>query len=135
MSDFLYDKTRGAFLNGSINLGSDTIKTFLIDSADYTASQSADDFFDDIPGAAVVGTPTALASITTTAGVFDAADTTLTSVTGDQSEAVVIMKSTGTDSTSNLICYITTYTGLPVTPNGGNITIAWPNDSNKIFKI
>lgn len=36
---------------------------------------------------------------------------------------------------SPLIAYIDTATGLPVTPNGGDITIAWDSGANKIFKL
>ena len=42
----------------------------------------------------------------------------------------------GTESTSNLIAYMDTgMTGLPVTPNGGDITVQWANTSNRIFKL
>jgi hypothetical protein len=47
----------------------------------------------------------------------------------------VIYKDTGTAATSPLIAYIDTATGLPVTPNGGDITVTWDNGSNKIFKL
>ena len=73
--------------------------------------------------------------MTTTAGVADAADITFTTVTGDESEALVIYKHTGTDGTSNLIAYIDTATGLPVTPGGGDITVTWDDGANKIFKL
>ena len=56
-------------------------------------------------------------------------------MTGDPSEALVIYKDTGTESTSPLIMYIDTATGLPVTPNGGDITVTWDNGTNKIFKV
>jgi len=36
---------------------------------------------------------------------------------------------------SPLIAYIDTATGLAVTPNGGDITIAWDSGANKIFKL
>jgi hypothetical protein len=63
-----------------------------------------------------------LTSKTITNGVFDAADKTLTAVTGDPSEAIILYKHTGTESTSNLIVFID---GLSVTPNGGDIVIQW----------
>jgi len=66
---------------------------------------------------------------------MDAADVTYTAVTGDPSEAVVVYKDTGVEGTSQLIAYIDTATGLPVTPNGGDITIQWDNGINKIFKL
>lgn len=36
--------------------------------------------------------------------------------------AIVIVKDTGTEATSPLIAYIDTATGLPIAPNGGDIT-------------
>ena len=101
-----------------------TLKAVLIDTADYTYN-SAHDFYDDA-SAGAVGTPTTLASQTYAAGLLDAADTTLTAVTGDQSEAVILFLDTGTPATSRLVAYIDTgVTGLPVTPNGGNIVLGW----------
>jgi hypothetical protein len=134
MASILYPKAKEAFLSGSINLSSDTIKCVLIDTADYTYS-AAHDFLDDVAAGARVGTAQTLGSKTVTNGIFDAADATFTSVTGDVCEAILIYKDTGTESTSNLIALIDTATGLPVTPNGGNISIAWDNGSNKIFAL
>lgn len=135
MANRLYDSGRQAFLEGSINWLSDTIKCILIDAADYSVNTTTDNALDDIPGAARVATSGALGSKTSTAGVADAADVTFTAVTGDQSEALVIYKDTGVESTSLLIAYIDTATGLPVTPNGGDITVQWDNGANKIFKL
>lgn len=135
MATGVYAKGLGHFLDGDIDWSSDNIKCCLIDSSDYTVNLATDEALDDIPSGAIVGTSSNFASKTSTNGVADAADATLVSVTGDQSEAIVIYKDSGTPSTSWLICYIDDYSGLPVTPNGTNITIAWPNDSNKIFKL
>jgi len=60
---------------------------------------------------------------------------TFTSVTGASIEAIVLYKDTGTDSTSPLIAFIDTATGLPITPNGGDIIVTWDNGPNKIFKL
>ncbi|GAI46620.1 unnamed protein product, partial [marine sediment metagenome] len=47
-----------------------------------------------------------------------------------------IFKDDGVDDVSSpLIALIDTATGLPVTPNDGDITIAWDNGANKIFKL
>jgi hypothetical protein len=135
MANALYDKGRESFLKGEILWNTDNIKVYLIDAADYTVNLSTDQFASDIAGAAKVATSGNLASKTTTAGVADAADITFTAVTGDPSEALVIWQDTGTQSTSRLIAYIDSATGLPVTPNGGDITVAWDNGSNKIFKL
>ena len=136
MASFLYDKGREGFAKAGINWESDDIRAILVDSADYTVDSAAHDYLDDIPAPARVAVSAAsLANKTATLGVCDADDLTVSSVSGDQFEAIVLYKHTGTESTSRLIAYIDNYTGLPCTPNGGNITIAWPNDSNKIFKL
>jgi hypothetical protein len=67
-----------------------------------------------------------LGSKTFTNGVFDAADVTFTAVTGASIEALIIWIDTGSNATSPLVAYIdTSVTGLPVTPNGGDISITW----------
>lgn len=137
MANALYDKGREGFLDGSIDWDTDNIKLVLVDAADYTVNLSTHDFLDDVPAGARAtnGTSGNFASKAVTAGVADAADVTLTSVSGDPSEALVIYKDSGAEATSRLIAYIDTATGLPVTPNGGNISIAWDNGANKIFKL
>ena len=136
MANALYGKGREGFLDGSIDWDTDDIRVILVDMADYPAfSIDVDDNLDDIPTAARVKVSDALASKTVTLGVADAADITLSAVTGDASEALVIYKHTGVESTSRLIAYIDSATGLPVTPNGGDITIQWDGGANKIFKL
>ena len=141
MANALYPKFKELLLNpgtlGStsgtaVDLNDDTIKVALVDTGTYTYS-SAHDFYDDV-SAGVIGTPQTLGSKTVTSGVFDAADVTFTSVSGASVEALVIYKDTGTASTSALIAYIDTVSsGLPVTPNGGNITITW--NASGIFSL
>ena len=125
MANALYDLGRESFLKGEISWSADNIKTVLVDSADYTVNLSAHQFLSDVPVAARVATSTNLATKTTTAGQADAADITYTAVTGDISEALVIYQDSGVATTSRLIAYIDTATGLPVTPNGGDIQVQW----------
>lgn len=119
----------------TIDLLADNIKAVLVDTATYTVNLATHDYLSDIPSGERVATSGNLTSKTTTGGAFDAADVTFSSVTGDSIEAIVIYKDTGTDSTSPLIAYIDTATGLPITPSGVNITITWDNGTNKIFAI
>lgn len=135
MANALYDKGRESFLRGEISWNSDDIKVVLCDLADYTQDLANDQFLSDIPVAARVATTPNLTAKTTTDGVADAADATFSLVTGDQSEAIVIYQDTGVEATSRLIAFIDTATGLPVTPNGGDITVQFDNGSNKIFKL
>lgn len=135
MANALYGKGRQKFLDADIDWSADNIKCVLVDAADYTVSIDTHEFLSDVAGGARVATSGNLASKTSTLGVADAADVTFTAVTGDQSEALVIYKDTGSAATSALIAYIDTATGLPVTPNGADITVTWDNGSNKIFKL
>ncbi len=135
MATALYDFGRESFLLGDIDWVADDIRVILIDAADYTVNLATHTHLDDIPSGARVAVTAALTSKTSAAGVADAADAVFSAVTGDVSEALVIYKHTGTESTSILIAYIDNYVGLPVTPNGSNISLAFPNDANKIFKL
>ena len=127
MANAIYPKWKEALLQFTTNndLDGQTVKVALVDTGAYTYS-AAHDFYDDV-AAGAVGTPTTIGSVTVTGGLFDGADVTFTSVTGATCEAIVIYIDTGgANTTDPLVAYIDTgVTGLPVTPNGGNITITW----------
>jgi ApbE superfamily uncharacterized protein (UPF0280 family) len=134
MANLIYDSGREAFLNGDIDFTNDDIRVILLSSG-YTFS-SAHDFLNDVAGGGVrVATSSALTGKSSTAGVADAADVTFTAVSGSQVTQFIIYQHTGTESTSRLIAYFDTATNLPITPNGGDITIQWDNGANKIFKL
>ena len=135
MANSLYDRGRQGFLAGEIDWDANDIRLILIDEADDTIDLAVDEDLADRAAGARVATSSAFGTKTTTAGVADAADVTLTSVTGDVSESIDIYQHTGTESTSLLIANVDTATGLPVTPNGGNITVQWDSGANKIFKL
>lgn len=135
MSNALYDAGRDGFLTGAIDWDTDTFRLVFIDEDDDAPNLSADDNLDDIDAGARVGTSGDMTTSAPGAGVADANDVTVNSVTGDQFESLSIYKHTGTPSTSRLVCNIDTATGLPMTPNGGNITVTWDNGGNKIFKL
>lgn len=135
MANALYDKGREGFLDGSIDFDTNNIKIMLIDEADDTIDLAVDEDLADRAGASRVATSGNLASKTVTAGVADAADVTFSAVSGDVSESIDMYQDTGTEATSRLILNIDTATGLPVTPNGGDITVTWDSGSNRIFKL
>lgn len=136
MANSLYGLGRQAFAEGDLAWDSDNIKCTLVDTADYTVSIDTDQFLSDIPLAAREYTSTNFTGKDASLGVLDADDVTFTAVpAGDTLEATVIYQDTGVESTSRLIAYIDTATGLPVTPNGTDITIKWDNGANKIAKI
>lgn len=124
MANVLYNSFKQSLLTAGLDVEADSILVILADAADYTFS-AAHDFLDDVPAGARVATSGALASKTIVSGVFDSADFTWTAVTGDPSEQIIIYDNTpGTEASKNLIAfYDTGITGMPVTPNGGNINL------------
>ena len=135
MASALYAKYKEALLTAGLNLTTQDIKVVLVDSADYTLNLATDQYLSAIAAGGRVGTSGNLASKTVTGGVFDAADITITGVTGDQFEYIILYHDTGSAATSELIACIDTATGIPCTPNGGDITITWDNGASKIFAL
>jgi len=139
MSNFLYGKFKESLLsqNPSVDLDTDTIKVALVSSAySPVTAATGDQFFSSVAG--VIATAT-LTGKSITGGVFDATDVTFTSVTSTaQVQRLVLYKeiATAANSTWPLIAVIGSATsGLPVTPNGGDITVSWDNGSSKIFAL
>jgi phage tail sheath gpL-like len=131
MASAVYPKFKEEMLKGTHDLTSAVVRAVLIDTGTYTYS-SAHDFYADLSG--VVGTESgALASKTVTNGTFDAADITFSAVTGNTVEAIVLFVDTGNAATDALIAYIDSGTGLPVTPNGGDISVTW--NASGIFSL
>ncbi len=135
MANALYGIGRQGFLDGSLDWDTQDIRIILSDDADYVKSIDVDNALDDIAAGAREATSDALVSKTVVLGVADAADKTWSTVSGDVCEEIVIYYHSGVESTSLLIANIDTATGLPVTPNGGDITVQWDAGANKIFKL
>lgn len=112
MANTLYDKARQRFLEAQLNWMTDTIKCILVDTGAYTPQTAIHEYLADIPISARIAGPVTLTAKATTGGAADAADATFTSVSGSSIEAIVIYSDTGTESTSPLIAYIDTATGL-----------------------
>ena len=134
MANALYTKGKQHLIDGTIDLDTNDIRAILVDGADYTPVLATHETLANIPAAARVAVSGALAGKSVTDGVFDATDVTLAAVSGDQFEYIVLYQHTGAE-TALLLLLIDTATGLPCTPNGGDITIAWDNGANKIFKL
>lgn len=125
MANAIYPKYKEALISGgsNVNLSTGNVKVVLVDGADYTYS-AAHQFLSDIASGGRVATSGNLASKTVANGVFDSADPTFTAATGDQAEILVIYVDTGSAATSPLVAYYDTgVTGMPVTPNSGDINI------------
>lgn len=132
MASTTYAKAKEAWLDGDLDLDDGDIRAVFIDGADYTPNFATDQFLSSVPAGARVGTPTALANTTVTDGVFDADNTTIPAVTGDQFEHILIFLHTGSDATARLVALIDV---AATTPNGLDIEIQWDNGASKIFRI
>lgn len=135
MANTLYDFARQRFLEAQINWMTDVVKVILVDTGAYTPQTAVHQYLSDIPTSARIAGPVTMTGKATTGGAADAADVTFTAVSGTSIEAIIIYVDTGTESTSPLIAFIDTATGLPITPNGGDIIVTWDNGTNKIFKV
>lgn len=138
MANAVYPKYKQSLLTeADTNNGLDGTSTAapyaaLVDTGTYTYS-AAHQFYSSLSG--IQGTDQPITTPTVTSGTFDGDDVTFTAVSGVSIEAIVIYRhNTGANTTWRLVLYVdTSVTGLPVTPNGGNIVITW--NASGIFLI
>jgi len=128
MANALYPTFKQALLNKEHNLDTDTIKATLIDTADESYTATDDTYVagaNGIADLAKVAVSAGLGSTTIALGAFDSADFTWSAVTGDVSEAILLWNDTPTTPTADPVMawYDTGMTGMPVTPNGGDINV------------
>ena len=140
MANTLYNVAREAFLTGQLNWLSPEkpIKVRLGRKSGMSDQQPASmaSFGTTQGDSAVWATPpVTLTNRTATNGAADGADVTFTAVTGSSIDCIVLYAEGETPDTSIPIAVIDTATGLPITPNGGDIIVTWDNGENKIFKL
>lgn len=120
--------------NKSLNqTGSNAPYAALITTASGYAYSTSHQFYSNLTN--IVGTPQPINSPTVVNGTFDGDDVTFTAVSGTVVGAIVIYRqNAGANTTWRLVLYEdTSVTGLPVTPNGGNIVITW--NASGIFTL
>lgn len=142
MAAFAFDSYRNHFWGGApttrIDFDTDTtIRLIFIDHGNDTPAVT-DDFLDDLLTASwcpttIAGCPAITGGTigSPTVGTIDAIDTVFTSLAAGSTpnvESLVMFKDvSNTASTSPLMLRwdSTAATGLPLTPNGANVTVAW----------
>lgn len=135
MANAIYPAYKQALLDADANVDikDGDVRVILVDTDQYTYN-AAHQFLSSVPALARIAVSGSLQNNSVAGGVFDADDVTLNEVTGAQAEALIIYVHTGSEATSRLVAYIDTgVTGLPVTPNGGNIIITW--NASGIFAL
>lgn len=133
MANALFNSYRNQVLGvGTFtDLDAVTLKAMFVDHGVDTPVTATDDFIDDIlSGARVPAIASCPALGTKTlgvvgVGVFDAADTVFTALSGASVESLIVFEDSGTEATSDLLAFWDTATGLPLTPNGGDVTVQW----------
>jgi hypothetical protein len=140
MANALYNKAREKFLTGNLNWLTAPVKVLMVDTATYTFS-GTHEFLSSISAASRITEPVLLIDKTATDGAADAKDATFAAVAGPTIEALVIYAEVlgagdlPDDTASVLIAYIDSATGLPITPNGGDVIVTWDNGVNRIFRL
>src|SRR6266487_356806 len=109
--------------------GGSNIKTLLIDQGVFTPNQTTNEYFSDLSGVEETSGNLTLIDAADD-GIVDANDVTFVATAGANCEGILVYRDTGTGSTSPLLFYWDTASGLPVTL-GGDVTVAWDNGTNK----
>lgn len=137
MANFIYGKAKESLLKGEINLIANQIRALIIDGSLYSPLQNTHQYVSDIPAGAIKKRSNPLQNISVTLGVVDADDLIIGDYDGSPFSVVVGYQSTGSDSTSRLIFYIDTATGLPFSGASSTspVTIVWENGSHKIISL
>lgn len=142
MANALYPAAKEGFLTGAIDWDTAVFKAALVRA--YTYDSTDVSVADVIAGGGVLAaTSAALASKTFTGGVVDAADVTFTAVAANASaHGLLLFQASavtgGADvaaASQRVVAWLDTGTLLPVAPNGGDVTVAWANDANRIFSL
>jgi hypothetical protein len=128
----MFNPGREGFLLGEIDWDTAVMKVALIRTYTFSAAHK---FVSDVTGAGGVlhATSSALASKTGTSGTADAADITFTTPSANASgHSLLYFQSSavggGADvaaTAQRVIAYVDTGTGLPVTPNGADISVVF----------
>ena len=111
-----------------IVLSTDTIVAALIDHSLATPDVTTHAFYSSIAAGQVgdLSDPFTGKSLgVLNVGVFDSDDLLLTAVSGNSVESLNILKDTGNPATSDMISYFDNTSGLPLTPNGGDVLVTW----------
>jgi len=128
VTDEVRDAQLGAPTHSVIDFNGDTMTASLLDEDDSGAITTSTVDYDELDAAVVVAAQ-AMGSLTVGVvgvGIFDAADTVFSSVSGDDADWLAVWKDSTVAATSPVaIGFDSATTGIPVSPNGGDITVTW----------
>jgi len=130
LANILFTEYKNSILGSATHavpdLDTDTIKAALTDEQTTTVVPGTHVDYADI-SAMTVDTPATMSTAGVTTAIYggriDYDDFLFTSVSGNSCESLNWYMDRTTEANSPLILHVDTATGLPVTPNGGNINV------------
>jgi hypothetical protein len=128
MASQLFPKGAGHILGATtkVDLVTENIKVLFYSGAITTTWE----FHSDLTGGSIIATSGNLAGKTTTNGVFDANDITITAVSGSAFTHVILYKDTGVSASSPLIAV---FDVTSFTPSGGDVNVVF--NASGLFSI
>lgn len=133
MANTPFNIGRRLFVTQGIHWVNDTIKAVLVDTTVYTFDP-AHEYLSQIPAGARIITATLANKSVSTVGGCLADPLSLAGVTGSQAGAVILYKQGAADASSPLVIYLNDLPGLPFTPTGGAVLVAFNNTATGIFR-
>lgn len=121
------DGMLGSPTHSVVDFDTDNMDCSLLDETDAGTITASFVDYDEVDTADVVATGDMPSVSSITDGVVTLSGAlTFSTVTGDAADFLTLWKNSGTPATSPLvITWDSATTGLPVTPNGGDITVTW----------
>ena len=137
MANGAYAKSIKKMVDGTALQWTGTLWKCVLVDATYTVNLATDAFLSDILVGKRVATSAALTTVADADdGIFNADPVVFTAVSGSAAPYLVVYRDTaGADTVKELLLYFDTLSGLPVTPNGTNVTVNWSTGTDKIFHI
>jgi hypothetical protein len=128
MASQLFPKGAGHILGAStaVDMTANNIKVLFYSAAITTTWE----FVSDLTGGSIIARSGNLAGKTTTNGVFDANDITVTSVSGSAFTHVILYADSGSDATSRLVAV---FDVASFTPSGGDVNVVF--NASGLFSI
>lgn len=129
MANADYTLTINKLLKGEIDFDEETVVAYLVnvsgEGTTYTPDFDTDEFLEDISSGAIIAGPVTLTNLTVNGRYIDADNPVFTSVSSElpSIEAMVLVIQRNDETDSPLLLFMDTATGLPATPNGGNIEV------------
>lgn len=136
MANFVYTKAKESLLKGEINTASSNYRVALINSDNYSANISSDQYFSQIPANAIVGVSGNLQNVTSFNGIMDG-DNISIEHDGTAFDSIVLYQVGSSNSNSRLFFYIDNSPGLPFEGSNSplSVTIAWSDAATKILSL